>query len=627
MCGFAGEFLFNASGANLTLVCEMAALLRHRGPDESGRFLSTNGSCAIGFQRLAIIDLAGSHQPMSSPDGSVTIAFNGEIYNFRQLRQQLVQEGCQFKTSGDTEVLLHMYLRNELAMLEHLEGMFAIAIYDGRKNRLLLARDRLGEKPLWYADLNDRIVFASEAKALLHHPAVDKSLNRSGVTNYLSFGYVHAPHSIWNGISKLLPGHFLVAEGVNRRIERYWRPRMIELPPGPQEQIQMVREMIEASVQARMIADVPLGALLSGGVDSSIIVALMCKAAGKGGGVKTFCAGLDDPLYDERAAAREVARHCGSEHTELLVRPAPSAGMIDDIVSRYDEPFADSSAIPTFLICKAAREHVTVALTGDGGDEMFGGYDRYRALHLADTLSPLGYLGVRVASGIGNIFAGTEERSRLRRLARFADAMTQPFATQYLTYRSLFQSKDLPRLFSDEFSKGTDLAEPARWFSELFEKGNFPDEVARAQHHDLMTYLPDDLLVKSDIASMASSLELRAPMLDHQLVPVGLSLPVEMKIHRGRGKHILRQAFQDILPPGILNLPKRGFGIPLGKWLRRDLAGVLKETLLDRSFLDHGIVRKDAMEGLVNDHLSGVDDHRHRLWALLVLARWAGRSK
>jgi asparagine synthase (glutamine-hydrolysing) len=385
--------------------------------------------------------------------------------------------------------------------------------------------------------------------------------------------------------------------------------------------------MIQASVQARMIADVPLGALLSGGVDSSIIVALMCKAAGKGGGVKTFCAGFDDPLYDERAAAREVARHCESEHTELLVRPVPSAGMIDEIVSRYDEPFADSSSIPTFLICKAAREHVTVALTGDGGDEMFGGYERYRALHLAGTLSPLSYLGVRVASGIGNIFAGTEERGRLRRLARFADAMTQPSATQYLTYRSLFQSKDLPRLFSDEFSSGTDLAEPARWFSELFEKGNFSDEVARAQYHDMMTYLPDDLLVKSDIASMANSLELRAPMLDHPLASVGLSLPVEMKIRRGRGKHILRKAFQDMLPPRILNLQKRGFGIPLGKWLRNDLAGVLKETLLDRSFLDLGIVRRDAMEGLVNDHLSRIDDHRHRLWALLVLARWAGRSE
>ena len=627
MCGFAGEFLFGASGANLKLVCEMAALLRHRGPDESGRFLSADGSCAIGFQRLAIIDLAGSHQPMSSPDGSVTIAFNGELYNFRQLREQLVQHGCRFQTSGDTEVLLHMYLRDELAMLEHLEGMFAFAVYDGRKNRLMLARDRLGEKPLWYAALNDRIAFASEAKALLHHPSVDKTLNHDSVADYLSLGCVHAPHSIWNGVSKLLPGHFLVVENAQCRTERYWRPRMMALPPDPQEQTRMVREMIQASVQARMIADVPLGALLSGGVDSSVIVALMCKAAGKSGGVKTFCAGFDDPLYDERAAAREVARHCGSEHTELLIRPEPSAGMIDEIVSRYDEPFADSSAIPTFLICQAARQHVTVALTGDGGDEIFAGYERYRALHLADTLSPLAYLGVRIASGIGNVFAGTEERSRLRRLARFADAMTQPFAAQYLTYRSVFFPKDLPRLFSDEFAAGADLAEPARWFTGLYEEGNFPDEVARAQHHDLMTYLPDDLLVKSDIASMANSLELRTPMLDHRLVPVGLSLPIGMKIRRRRGKHILREAFRDMLPPGILDLRKRGFGIPLGKWLRNDLAGVLKETLLDRSFLDRAIVRKDAMEGLINDHLSGTDDHRHRLWALLVLARWAERSE
>ena len=270
---------------------------------------------------------------------------------------------------------------------------------------------------------------------------------------------------------------------------------------------------------------------------------------------------------------------------------------------------------------------MTVALTGDGGDEMFGGYERYRALHLADTLSPLAYLGVRIASGIGNVFAGTEERGRLRRLARFADSMTQPFAVQYLKYRSLFDSKDLPRLLSDEFISSANIAAPAKWFSELYEEGNFPDEAARAQHHDLMTYLPDDLLVKSDIASMANSLEMRAPMLDHRLAPVGLSLPVGMKIHCRRGKHILRKAFQDMLPRGILDLPKRGFGIPLGKWLRNDLSRVLKETLLDHSFLDRRIVRKEAMEGLINDHLSGIDDHRHRLWALLVLARWLERSE
>jgi asparagine synthase (glutamine-hydrolysing) len=627
MCGFAGEFLLGHSGANLKLACEMAARLRHRGPDESGQFISPSGNCAIGFQRLCVIDVASSHQPMSSPDGSVTVAFNGEIYNFRQLRRELESQGCQFKTAGDTEVLLHLYLRYDLAMLEKLDGMFAFAIYDGRKNRLVLARDRLGEKPLWYAALGDRIVFASEAKAILHHPSVDRSPNVQSIIDYLSVGYIHAPYSIWNGISKLQPAHFLVVEEGKFRIERYWRPKLVELPTGTDRQIEMVREMIRSSVQARMVADVPLGALLSGGIDSSIVVALMCKAAGNTGGVKTFCAGFEDPRYDERQSARQVARHCGSDHTEILIRPEPSAGMIDEIVDRYDEPFADSSAIPTYLICRAAREHVTVALTGDGGDEVFGGYERYRALHLADTMSPFGYMMTRIAAGIGNIFAGTDERGRLRRLVRFARSMSEPFAGQYLKYRSLFDAHDLPRLLCEKFVARTDIGGPAKWFGELYENGEFPDEVSRAQHHDMMTYLSDDLLVKSDIASMANSLELRTPLLDHRLVPIGLSLPVEMKIHRRCGKHLLRTAFRDMLPPEIINLPKRGFGIPLGGWLRNRLAGVVKETLLDRAFLDREIVKREAVEGLINDHMSGIDDHRHRLWALLVLARWLGRSQ
>ena len=444
--------------------------------------------------------------------------------------------------------------------------------------------------------------------------------------DYFSLGYVHAPRSIWRGISKLPPAHFLVCEGGNIGVQSYWKPSLMELPSQPQEQIEMVRAMVMESVRARMVADVPLGALLSSGLDSAIVVAVMCQAAGRAGGVKTFCAGFEDKLYDERSAAKLVASHCGSEHKEILIQPQASPALVDEIVSRYDEPFADSGAIPTFLICKAAREHVTVALTGEGGDEVFGGYSRYRALDLAERMSPLGYLSVKVAAGAARFLAPHEERSRLRRLVRFADSLTQPHSQQYITYRSVFQQADLARLLTADFAAGVDLSGTAEWFCDLYESGEFADEFSRAQHHDMMTYLGNDVLVKSDRASMASSLELRAPMLAHELVPLGLSLPMSMKMQGGLGKQALRMAFADMLPTTATGAKKRGFGVPLGQWLKNELAGVLRETLFDDSFLSRGIVRREAMEGLINDHLSGVDDHRHRLWAMLVLARFLAKN-
>jgi len=621
MCGFAGEFLFKSPRADVDLARMMAGRLAHRGPDESGAFLSPDGRCAIGFRRLAVVDPAGSHQPMSLPDGSATVAFNGEIYNFRSLRERLAGQGAAFATHGDTEVLLHAYARHGRAMLEHLDGMFAFALYDATAGALLLARDRLGQKPLWYAQLADRIVFASEAKALLAHPAVAPQTDATAITHYLAIGYVPAPHTIWSGIRKLQPGHCLSVTDSPAEPVPYWQPRPAADLPAGEGVVEHVRDTLTRAVEGLLVADVPMGALLSGGVDSSIIVALMARAAGATGGVRTFAAGFADQRYDERPIARKVASHCGTDHTELLVEPDP-AGMLDRIVGMYDEPFADSSALPTSLICQAAREHVTVALVGDGGDEVFAGYDRYRAMQLGQTLGPAGYLGLRLAAGLARPWAARHERSRARRLIRLVDGLMYPPARQYLAYRQVFACVDLARLLSDDFAAGVDLDEPQLWFCDLYEDGEFDDEVTRAQRHDLLTYLPDDLLVKTDIASMAASLELRAPMLEHRVVELGLALPTRWKIHRGRGKAILRAAFADMLPREVFRQPKRGFGVPLGKWLRNELRPTLQETLLDRAFLDRGIFRPEAIVGLINDHLSGRDDHRHRLWALLVLARW-----
>jgi len=621
MCGFAGEFLLSGALANEQLARAMADTLRHRGPDEAGSFISDDGRCAIGFRRLAVLDPPGSHQPMSSADGQITVVFNGEIYNFRQLRRQLQADGAVFRTAGDTEVLLHLYARYGRQMVHHLRGMFAFVLFDAARKKVLLARDRLGQKPLWYAVLPDKTIFASQLRALLAHNDVEKRIDNISINFYMSFGYIPAPRSIYQGICKLPPACTLCLEGTAARPEKYWHPASADLE-SPQEQVlERLRSELAEVVAAHMVSDVPLGALLSGGVDSSIVVALMARSGGRTGGVKTFTAGFTQREFDERPAAAAVAAHCGTDHTELLVEPQPGEAL-DQLVTMYDEPFADSSALPTWMICQAARRHVTVALVGDGGDEVFAGYDRYRAMHLGETLGPTGYLAVRLAAALARPFAPHRQRSSLRRFIRFADALPQPFAQQYFRYRRLFGPEDLPRLFSDDFAGQADTDAPAEWFCRLYEEGDFDSEVTRAQRHDMLTYLPDDLLVKTDIASMACSLELRAPLLDHEIVQLGLSLPPALKLNRRCGKLALRRAFADLLPKEAFQGPKRGFAVPLGQWLREDLRETLRQTLLDRSFLKAGIFRRESLAGLINDHLTRRDDHSHRLWALLVLARW-----
>ncbi len=621
MCGFAGEFLFVPARADLALARKMAQTLCHRGSDSQGSFLSADGRMAIGFQRLAIIDPAASQQPMSTPDGMTTVAFNGEIYNFRPLRQQLAADGAVFRTQGDTEVLLHLYRARGMDMLKDLQGMFAFALYDAQRQRALLARDRLGQKPLWYAVLADRVVFGSEAKAVLAHPMVDRRVDGDSLASYMTVGYVPAPRTAWAGIRKLCPAHCLELTSSCGTPRRYWDIPVAPVAVDESQAIEQTRVTIARAVESHLVADVPVGALLSGGIDSSIVVALMARYAGKAGGVKTFTAGFERAAYDERPLARLVARHVGAEHTEILVRP-DLPGALDRIVSLYDEPFGDSSALPTWLICQATAGQVKCALTGDGGDEAFGGYDRYRAMSISASVRPPAYFALRLAGALAAAIAPKDERSRLARLARFTRTLPYPFADQYFMHRSLFNAADLCDLFTADFESEHDLQAPYRWFCELYEDSDIDDEVARCQRHDLMTYLPDDLLVKTDIASMSHSLELRPPLLDPSVVALGLSLPVEMKMNRRRGKLILRKAFADILPPEVLAARKQGFGVPLGQWLRNELRQAMEETLLDQSFLDCGIFRPAAIRGLVNDHIRGKDDHRHRLWTLMVLARW-----
>ena len=624
MCGFAGEFFLRAGSADPEIARRMAAAVACRGPDEGGEFLSSDGKCAMAFHRLSIIDPAGSHQPMTSADGKTTVAFNGVIYNFRSLRKQLAAQGAAFRTNGDTEVLLHLYARRGAKMLDDLEGMFAFAIYDAARGEFFLARDRLGEKPLWYAVLADRIIFASQAKALLRHPMVSAQPDKDAITYYLTMGYVPSCLSVFSGLNKLPPGMFLKVSDTVGPITRYWEPARVEVPSLRDQQRLLVRESVTQAIESRLVSDVPLGVLLSGGIDSSIVAAVVARSAGKTGGVRTFTAGFEDAAYDERSTAALMAGHVGTDHTELLIDPLRPA-ILDELVDMFDEPFGDSSALAAWLICRAARKYVKVVLVGDGGDEAFGGYDRYRAMQLASTVGPITYLGIRAAGAIADAVAPHKERNMLRRLARFAGALPYHHSMQYFMYRRLFGPQELRMLLDPEFTGGIDVEAPARWFCDLYEAPDTEDEAARAQTHDIHTYLPDDLLVKSDTTSMSVGLEMRAPMLDHHLVELGLSLPMAAKIGKHRGKVILREAFEDMLPARVRQAGKRGFGVPVSEWLRKDLAETLRETLLDEGLAQRRILRKQAVEALIQEHLSGRADHGQRLWALMMLARWLAR--
>ena len=626
MCGFAGEYVWSGSGKADAAVAEaMAARLAHRGPDETGGYLSPDGRLAMGFRRLAVIDVAGSHQPMTSADGSAVVAFNGEIYNFRSLRDELARDGASLRTAGDTEVLPELYVRRGRDMLAALEGMFAFCIFDVRERTLLLARDRLGQKPLFYAPLGDRIVFGSELKAVLAHPAVSAQIDPTAIGFYLLTGYVPAPGTVYKGIHKLPPACVMeVGPDGPAEPRVYWRlPETTRDISGP-EAVEAVDDLLTRAVAKRMVADVPLGVLLSGGIDSSVVTALMCRAAGAGGGVKTFTAGFAEAGFDERPFAAAVARHLGTDHRDLLIGPGDFdlLALVDQLAAQYDEPFADSSALPTYLVCRAAREHVTVALTGDGGDEAFGGYDRYRAMRLAETMNPGRYIALKLAAAAVGSFAPHDERSRLRRLVRFADGLDDIPPRQYFRYRRLFDPAELPALLERDFAEAIHADDAAEWFRDLYEQGEYEDEVAYAQRHDILTYLPDDLLVKTDIASMAVSLELRSPMLDHEVMALGLSLPVGCKIRRRRTKAVLADAFAPLLPAAVFSRPKRGFGVPIDRWLREDLLDPLRATLLDGPLVDRDWMSRPALKRMIDDHVEGRADHRHRLWALFTLARW-----
>ncbi len=657
MCGITGA-VWNSPATLLdeATLRRMIEVLRHRGPDDEGLYtgdlhlrpgLAGVPGVALGHRRLSIIDLAGGHQPMGNEDGTVQVVFNGEIYNHRDLRRRLEATGHRFRTQSDTEVIVHLYEDEGPDCLKRFNGMFAIALWDAGRRQLLLARDRLGQKPLVYRVEPERLLFASELKSLLEVPGVPRQLDPQAIDLYLTYQYVPHPWAIFQGIAKLPPGCYAIYREGRLELQRYWQPdfcqedRTRHAPrdaspyterdarphaereeyKGPGGHAGELRQLLTSAVGMRLQSEVPLGAFLSGGLDSTIIVGLMSQLGT--GPVRTFSIGFPVPEYDETRYAAAVARRFGTVHEEFRVEP-DAVEVLPKLVWHFDEPFADSSAIPTWYVSQLTRRHVTVALTGDGGDELFAGYPRYRAVWLAAWLdrAPAVLRRVLASRLWQKLPASPRQKSFRRRLKRFLEVFGQTPARRYLEWISIFHEAQRAELYSDDFLAALPDADPLDFLAAALAQSRGRDPVTAASLADLATYLPCDLMRKVDTASMAHGLECRQPFLDHRVVELAARLPIGLKFRRGRGKGLLREAFSDLLPPVIRQRKKMGFGVPLDHWFRGPLAGFAREVLLDPRTLQRGIFREVAVRRLLDAHLSGRFDHSYRLWALLFFELW-----
>jgi len=623
MCGIAGHL----GPAEPWLLPRMLRQLRHRGPDDEG--MHVEPECGLGMTRLAIIDLVSGRQPMASPDGSAWLVFNGEIYNFAALRAELEACGRRFATRSDTEVILAAHEAFGDGFVDRLHGMFALALWQPRRRRLLLARDRLGKKPLYYWRSGGRLVFASEIKALLCHPGVPREVDWTALQHYLAFGYTPGDRSIFAGIAKLPPGHVAVADGVALAVRAYWRlpdARACEAGRVPRgEAAALVRHELREAVRLRLVSDVPLGVFLSGGIDSSAVVACMREVTG--GRIATFSVGFGRTArsYDERPAARLVARRFETDHHEDVLEPAMK-DLMPAIVEAFDEPFADSSAVATWVVAQSTARTVKVALSGVGGDETFAGYPRYVGVRLATAYRrlppPLKALGARL---VPRLVAESEgSRAWGGRVRRFVAAAERPLPAAYLAWTRFFSDDELARLATPALAERLQ-ADVEAAVRDAFAGSAHGDPVDGAFRADLTTYLPDDLLAMADRIGMAHSLEVRAPFCDHRVVETSLRIAPAVKLPRLALKGLLKRAFADVLPPAILRRPKQGFMIPLAGWLRGELRPAMEELLSPHRVRARGLFSPDAVAALVGQHASGAANHADRLWSLMILELWMER--
>jgi asparagine synthase (glutamine-hydrolysing) len=602
------------------LVERMCAAQEHRGPDSRGLHLEPG--VGLGIQRLRVIDLVTGDQPIHNEDGSVTVVLNGEIYNYRELRRGLLERGHSFTTDGDTEVIVHLYEELGSACVGELHGMFCFALWDGRRGELLLARDRVGKKPLFYSHREGALSFASELGALLQDPGVSRELDHHALDAYLAYGYVPAPLSAFAQVRKLPPAHTLQYRDGKIRTERYWELDYAakRTDASAAELEEQVRDGIRRAVRRRMVADVPIGVFLSGGVDSSAVAGAMAECSAVP--IKTFSIGFEESSVNELPLARLVARELSSEHHELLVRP-DAVELLPQLVRHYGEPFADHAALPSFYLARFARRHVTVALTGDGGDESFAGYQRYTTNLLLGRLDavprPLRGAAAWLAGSVPGVHARKGPAGRLARLARAAPLDRQ---SRYLGQRSIFGEDVRADMYTREYLALLGPSRAADFVLEPWRGSGATSLLDRMLDVDVGGYLPDDLLTKIDIATMAYSLEARSPLLDHELMELAASLPAELKATGGSRKRILRAAVRGWVPDEVLNAPKQGFEVPVAQWFRGELHDYVHEVLLDRASVSRGWCRPEWVQGLLSDHCSGRADHGRGIWALLMLELW-----
>lgn len=623
MCGIAG--FVSPRPIQRSVLQTMTRTLSHRGPDDEALWLSEaargdgtalSGRVGLAQRRLAILDLSPSGRaPMPNDDRSLWITYNGEVFNFQSIRQELENAGFSFRTGTDTEVIVKAYEHWGRDCLQHFVGMFAFAIWDFRRRVLFAARDRLGIKPLYYLWRQGDFAFASELKAIRPYPGFEGSIDRAALAQYLRFQYVPSPSSIYESVRKLPPGHWLEVAGGQLTIQRYWDPvaiaaRSVEDRPE-EENLERLEALLSEAVRLRMIADVPLGAFLSGGVDSSTVVALMQESAS--GPVKTFSIGFREADTDESGYARAVASHLRTDHHERICTTQDALELIPLIPRYYDEPFGDSSAIPTMLVSRFAREHVTVSLSGDGGDELFWGYSRYFAHASLKRLLGLPAWIRQAASAITPLLP----RGRLRSAASLLKG--DPEADQYLRWVEFFQSEAITRLLGQP-AEVPDLYRDAL---RRLDSGR-RDAVSVL---DLVSYLPEDILTKVDRASMAFSLEARVPLLDHRVVEFALTVPFSQKYRNGRGKQLLRRVLYRRVPRQLIERPKMGFAIPLGKWLRGELSGSLRDVLSPENVVRAGLLEPEAVRAILRAGLSGAGSDPGGVWLLYVLHLWAAEQR
>ena len=616
MCGIAGRFSLDERPIDRGLIARMAGRLSHRGPDEEGYYVS--GSIGLASRRLSIIDLDTGRQPISNEDGTVWVVLNGEIYNFIELRDELERRGHRFRTRTDTEVIVHLYEEKGAGLLENLRGMFAFAVWDHRRRQLLLARDRLGEKPLFYAYRPGRaLLFASELKSLLVDPDIRPSINVGAVDQYLSLLYIPAPASIFNEIKKLPAGHYLIATEQDVAVHEYWD---VPLPSeGEEDRLdeEALRAQLREAVRIQLRSDVPLGAFLSGGVDSTTVVATMTEQLGPE--VMTCSVGFPEDGYSELAYAHTVAASLGSRHRSSVIGP-PSAELIERLCWHFDEPFGDSSAVPTWEVSGLARESVKVALSGDGGDELFGGYRRHAIEKWEHTLRRCGraasWTMARVASVLPGVVKGRNALARLHAAPDHACAVKFQFGSGAPLLKA--------RIYSADFHAEAARNDPLASFKRAYTRAGKSDPLNRILYVDLKTYLADDILVKVDRMSMAHGLEVRAPFLDHRLVEMVARLPGRTKVPGAATKPLLRAVLEGRIPRSAWDRPKHGFTAPIGRWLRTGLRDGVEEKLFSRSSLGRELFDLKGLRRLWEDHLGGRRDHAHELWMLLMLETWYG---